>query len=88
MLLVDKILNHGNKMKNYRIEKGIPIHSGNIYWNSLIAKMEVGDSILFSTRGAARGAIEAIKSQGFKYTGRTVPDGYRVWRKEDDKENI
>ena len=62
---------------DYEIEKGIPIYNP---WVELTSNMEVGDSILFPKRDKSSGAVSAMKAQGFTYTGRTVPDGYRIWR--------
>ena len=67
--------------ENYKIEKNIPKYN---YWIDLTSKMEVGDSVLFPNRERSRMAVNAIKSQGFSYTGRAVPDGYRIWREEDE----
>ena len=61
---------------NYKIEKGIPKYN---YWVDLTSKMEVGDSVLFPSREKSRGAAKALQTQGFRYAGRTVPDGYRIW---------
>jgi hypothetical protein len=61
----------------HRIEKGIPIYNR---WVELTSNMEVGDSVLFPKREKSRMAVKAMKALGFKYTGRTVPDGYRIWR--------
>ena len=67
--------------ENYKIEKNIPKYN---YWLDLTSKMEVGDSVLFPNRERSRMAVNAMKSQGFSYTGRAVPDGYRIWREEDE----
>jgi len=67
--------------ENYKIEKNIPKYN---YWIDLTSKMEVGDSVLFPNRERSRMAVNAMKSQGFSYTGRAVPDGYRIWREEDE----
>ena len=71
----------GMKMKDYKIEKGIPRYN---HWSSLTEKMEVGDSILFPTREKSRGAVRALQSQGFKYKGQTVPGGYRIWKEREE----
>jgi hypothetical protein len=67
--------------EDYKIEKGIPKYN---YWLDLTSQMEVGDSVLFPNRERSRMAVNAMKSQGFSYTGRTVPDGYRIWREEGE----
>tara|TARA_Y100000991_G_C21761782_1_gene259077 strand:+ start:374 stop:589 length:216 start_codon:yes stop_codon:yes gene_type:complete len=66
---------------DYKIEKGIPIN----YWDSVAKKMEVGDSILFPKRDNTRSLRYSLKSQGFKSIGRTVPNGYRIWKGEKEK---
>ena len=63
--------------KNYEIEKDIPRWN---YWDELTAKMEVGDSVLFPSRGKSRRLTDSLKGQGFKFTGQAVPDGFRVWK--------
>ena len=65
--------------KNYEIEKGVPRYN---YWGALTAKMEVGDSVLFPSRGKSRMLTSSLKAQGFKFTGHAVPDGYRIWKEE------
>lgn len=68
-------------MKEYEIEKGVPRYN---YWDALTAKMEVGDSVLFPSRGKARMLTSSLKAQGFKFTGQAVPDGYRIWKEEGE----
>lgn len=72
------------RKRDYKIEKGIPIYKSSNYWDSLTEKMEVGDSILFATREKSRGLSRSLKSQGIKCIGRTVPDGYRIWKGEKE----
>tara|TARA_R110000823_G_C15641447_1_gene469878 strand:+ start:341 stop:565 length:225 start_codon:yes stop_codon:yes gene_type:complete len=67
--------------QDYKIEKGIPKYN---YWLDLTSQMEVGDSVLFPNRERSRMAVNALKAQGFKYTGQTVPGGYRIWREEGE----
>ena len=67
--------------QDYKIEKGIPKYN---YWLDLTSQMEVGDSVLFPSRERSRMAVHALKAQGFKYTGQTVPGGYRIWREEGE----
>jgi len=63
--------------RDYKIEKNVPYYN---YWESMINKMQYGDSILFPTRGHARGLKEKMVELGFKYKCQPVPDGYRVWK--------
>ena len=67
--------------ENYKIEKNVPKYN---YWLDLTSKMEVGDSVLFPNRERSRMAVNAMKSQGFSYTGQAVPSGFRIWREEDE----
>jgi hypothetical protein len=67
--------------ENYKIEKNIPRYS---YWIELTSKMEVGDSVLFPNRERSRMAVNAMKSQGFRYSGQSVPNGFRIWREEGE----
>ena len=75
------------RKRDHEIEKGIPIYKSSNYWDSLTEKMEVGDSILFLSRAQSRVLSNSLKSQGFKYTGRSTPDGYRIWKGEKDQED-
>ena len=67
--------------EDYKIEKNVPKYN---YWLDLTSKMEVGDSVLFPNRERSRMAVNAMKSQGFRYTGQSVPNGFRIWREEDE----
>ena len=67
--------------EDYKIEKNVPKYN---YWLDLTSQMEVGDSVLFPNRERSRMAVNALKAQGFKYTGQTVPGGYRIWREEGE----
>ena len=72
----------GEKMqeRDHKIEKGIPISPTYNYWTELAKKMEVTDSVLFATREKSRGLAIGIKQTGHSYTGRTVENGYRIWK--------
>ena len=67
--------------QDYKIEKNITKYN---YWLDLTSQMEVGDSVLFPNRERSRMAVNALKSQGFRYTGQTVPNGFRIWREEGE----
>ena len=74
-------------MNTFKIEKGIGIPtngpSGSKYgWRNF----EIGDSILVSeNEKSARGAAYsfAIRHPGFKFIGRLVDGGMRIWRVEE-----
>ncbi len=73
----------------YKIEKGIPIPPrrhpkvSNRGAVDILRKLKIGESVLFpqySSVASVGGHITLIKE--FKFTGRVLPEGVRVWRIE------
>tara|TARA_B110000285_G_scaffold208757_1_gene249201 strand:- start:329 stop:580 length:252 start_codon:yes stop_codon:yes gene_type:complete len=65
-----------------KIEKGIsipqPKHTGSL--NQFARSMDIGDSVMFKNANNATPLRHALKRQGFNALGRTIPDGYRLWK--------
>ena len=72
-----------------KIEKNIPVSIGWGKYNSLVAEMESGDSVLCKDEKEARLIRNTIhaKCKGYKPLQRTQEDGtIRVWKlKKEDK---
>ncbi|SVA98754.1 uncharacterized protein METZ01_LOCUS151608 [marine metagenome] len=76
MLLVDKIVNHGSKMKNpWKFKNGNMVY--------------IAAQCIFCQKIPKTGCLndEGLCSVCINNATRDHV-GYRVWRKEDDKENI
>jgi hypothetical protein len=43
-------------------------------------KMNLGDSVLFTSYSKARGLRDAIQKQKFTAVSRSVPGGIRIWK--------
>tara|TARA_B100001059_G_C17708879_1_gene514325 strand:+ start:857 stop:1075 length:219 start_codon:yes stop_codon:yes gene_type:complete len=65
------------------IEKNIPIPRKQIKkakWVLLVDQMDVGDSVLVTTKTERASITNAIKSQGYNAITRKEGDKFRVWR--------
>ena len=63
-----------------KIDKDIPIADFPGPNKNVAAKMEIGDSVLFHSQTLAQGLRIQIKKQGFRAVGRTVENGFRIWK--------
>jgi hypothetical protein len=65
------------------IEKNIPIPRKQVKkakWVLLVDQMDVGDSVLVTTKTERASLTNAIKAQGYEVTTRKEDDKFRVWR--------
>ena len=69
-----------------KIEKGVDIPSAKrksrSKWNDTVAKMGLGDSVLFGDRKSSTSLVVALKRHSFKPITRSVDGGVRVWKTE------
>jgi hypothetical protein len=72
---------HGGFMK-IEIEKGIsiPKRKKTNSLNEIARSMDIGDSVMFKNSGKAAPLRYAINRIGFIALGRTMTDGYRLWK--------
>ena len=71
-----------------KIEKNIPLRNGWGKYNSLVAEMESGDSVLCKDRKEARLIRNTIhnRCKGYKPVQRPEGTAFRVWKvKKEDK---
>lgn len=61
-----------------KIEKGIPIPSGNANVTATLRKLKVGDSVLLPSSFDRQYAHQVLGKGN--YTARKMEDGVRVWR--------
>jgi len=73
-------------MPKLKIEKGIPVpknHGGGLNAEyEILDRLEVGDSVLFTTPDIKRARNNAYRRQPKKFTFRKMPNGNRCWRVE------
>lgn len=60
-----------------KIDKNIPLPKTKV---DFVKELEIGDSILFKSRGEASSFSSIMSKNGVKPKMIKVEDGYRVWR--------
>lgn len=63
-----------------KIEKNITIPRKPMKWVPLAKQMDVGDSVLVTTRSDRSALTIALKAQGYEVATRKEDDKFRLWR--------
>lgn len=66
-------------VKDYEIQKNVPIPRSIGKWKMIHENMDVGDSILLPTHDEARSFRASINQSGGRAKERKTVEGYRVW---------
>lgn len=67
-------------MKKVKIDKNIPIPSKKGRWTVVMAKMDIGDSVLLEKRTEYTSMANTAKSMKMKLISRQDGNKFRVWR--------